>query len=66
MTNWEETSGQTQNLLEGLHISSLLGTPKDHQGGAGKGLQGRGTSEIPHHVCSHQDLIRDKRKRMDG
>ena len=65
MTNWEETSGQTQNLLEGLHMSSLLGTPKDLQGGAGKGLLGRGTSEIPHHVCSNQDLIRDKWKRMD-
>ncbi len=28
-SNWQETSGQTQNKLEGLHISSGLGTPPE-------------------------------------
>jgi len=32
-SNWEETLGQTQNPLEGLYISSGLGTPRDPPGG---------------------------------
>ena len=31
-----KTSGQTQNSLEGIHISSGLRTPQDSPGGAGK------------------------------
>lgn len=34
--NWEETPGQTQNLLEELYISSGLGLPRDPPRGAGK------------------------------
>jgi len=30
-SNWEETAGQTQNPLEGLYISSGLGTSQDPQ-----------------------------------
>jgi len=33
MSNWEETPGQTQNALEGLYISSGMGTPRDPPGG---------------------------------
>jgi len=36
MSNWEETPGQTQNPLEGLYISSDLGTPQDLPRGTGE------------------------------
>ena len=35
-TNWEETPGQTQNWMEGLHISSGLGKPLGSPVGAAK------------------------------
>jgi len=34
--DWEETPEQSQNTLEGLYISSDLGTPRDAPGGAGE------------------------------
>ena len=33
-SDWEEIQGQTQNMLEGLHISPGLGTLWDPSGGA--------------------------------
>lgn len=29
MSTWEETPGQTQNLMQGPYSSSILGTPWD-------------------------------------
>jgi len=43
MSNWEETPGQTQNPLEGLYISSGLGTPRDLPGGTGERGWGEGS-----------------------
>lgn len=53
---------QTQNLLEGLSISSDLGTSQDPPGGAGV-LLGRKTSGIP---CRHIEQTPDKQKKMDS
>ena len=55
----EETPGWTQNLLEGLHISSGLGTPWDPPGGDGK-LQGRRMTGIPCSACCYCDPSPDK------
>jgi len=43
MSDWEETLQQTQNPLEGLYISSGLGTPQDLPGGAGECGWGEGS-----------------------
>lgn len=53
---------QTQNLLEGLSISSDLGTSQDPPGGA-EVLLGRKTSGIP---CRHIEQTPDKQKKMDS
>jgi len=45
--DWEETPGQTQNLLEGLYISSGLGTPQDPPGGTGECGWGEGSLRGP-------------------
>jgi len=42
-SDWEETPRQTQNPLEGLYISSGLGTPRDPPGGAREGCWGEGS-----------------------
>ena len=47
MTDWEETQRQTQNPLEGLYISSGLGTHRDPPGGAGECCRGEGGLESP-------------------
>jgi len=46
-SDWEESLGQTQNPLEGLYISSGLGTPRDPPGGAGECYWGEGSLEDP-------------------
>ena len=64
-TNWEETPGQTQNSLEGLHVSFGLGTPQNPSGGCWKSLPGRGTSGTPCFACFHRDPTTDQRKEND-
>ena len=46
-SDWEEIPRQTQNPLEGLYISSGLGTPRDPPGGAGECCWGEGGLESP-------------------
>ena len=43
MSNREETSGSTQDTLEGLHLSAGLGTPRYPPRGAG----GSGRGQTP-------------------
>lgn len=47
MYNWEETLGQTQDLLEGLHSPSSLRMPQDPPGDAGMRCWGEGYLERP-------------------
>ncbi|KAK7909620.1 hypothetical protein WMY93_014304 [Mugilogobius chulae] len=37
MSHWEEAKGKTQDTLEGLCLSTVLGMPRDRPGGAGGG-----------------------------
>ena len=42
MSDWEETSGPTQDTLEGLYLWAGLGTPQDSPGRAGGSGWGEG------------------------
>ena len=62
MSSWEEVPGQTQNTLEGLHVSSGLGTPQDPLGGTGKCHWGQCDVSV-----SPLDLLTlDKQNILDG
>ena len=53
------TPGQTDNTLEGLHISPGLGMPWDPPGGAEGRCRGEGCLMPPQPIL-------DKRREMDG
>ncbi len=45
-SHWEETTGKTQDTLEGLCLLIGLGTPRYPPGGAGGSVQGEGSLGI--------------------
>ena len=62
MSNREETSGPTQDTLEGLYLSAGLGTPRDSPGRAGGSGWGEGRLGFSVEAAAPATWTRMKRK----
>ncbi|KAK7878083.1 hypothetical protein WMY93_034405, partial [Mugilogobius chulae] len=66
MSHWEEAKGKTQDTLEGLCLSTVLGTPRDPPRRAGGGVYGQGSLGVLAQTAAPATRPRIKRKKMDG